>query len=155
MYEPVIRIPLLISPPGRQARRDIFTPTSNIDVLPTLLHRAGIDVPDWCEGSVLPGLGGQADESRSVISVEAKENTADRPLSKATIALIRGRYKLIYYTGYKGKYQNYFEFYDLEEDPEELHDLVGRARVQAIRSDMQNELADRLSAADRPYERAA
>ncbi len=59
LYEPVIRVPLLISSPGQLERKDIHTLTSNVDILPTLAHISGLPVPDWAEGEVLPGLGGE------------------------------------------------------------------------------------------------
>ncbi len=57
LYEPVIRIPLLISAPHQQGRRDITTNTNCVDLLPTLLHISGQSVPTWCEGEILPGIG--------------------------------------------------------------------------------------------------
>jgi hypothetical protein len=54
LFEPVINIPLLISAPGQAARKDVYSPSVNIDVLPTLLQLAGLTLPDWRAGQVLP-----------------------------------------------------------------------------------------------------
>ena len=121
LYEPGIRIPLLISRPGQQIRKDIFTPTNNVDILPTLSQITHGSVPDWSEGKVLPGLGGVEDVERSVFTVDAKSNSAFQPLKKATFAMRRGEYKLIYYTGYE--FDDFFELYDVHNDPEEVMDL--------------------------------
>ncbi len=129
LYDPVIHIPLMISSPGQQARKDIYSPTSSIDVLPTLLHLIGRDIPDWCEGKLLPGFGGTEDPQRSSFSVEAKLNPAFAPIRKGTIAMRKGRYKLIYYTGYEK--EDSFELYDLENDLEELTDLYSANPVVA------------------------
>jgi len=120
LFEPVVRVPLLVMAPRQAERRDIYQPTSNIDVMPTLLNLAGQAVPDFCEGQVLPGLGGPTGE-RNVFMVEAKKNSSFQPISKATIALVRGDYKIIRYMGYRD-YEGY-EFYDLKNDPEEMHNL--------------------------------
>ena len=53
LYEPAIRIPLLIHAPGQNARQDVYAPTSNIDVLPTLLSFADKAVPSNLDGSLL------------------------------------------------------------------------------------------------------
>jgi len=79
MYEPVIRIPLMISAPGQQKRRDVFSNTSSVDVLPTLLNLVGKPVPEWCEGRLLPELGGQVNAQRATFAVEAKRNPAFTP----------------------------------------------------------------------------
>ena len=43
LYEPVIRVPLMIFEPGRNTRTDVYMPTSAIDVLPTLLGSTTIN----------------------------------------------------------------------------------------------------------------
>jgi arylsulfatase A-like enzyme len=148
LYEPVIRVPLLISKPGQQEREDVHAPTSCIDVLPTLLHATGQPVPDWCEGELLPDLGGTADSDRSVFSVEAKENPAHAPLRQGTVALRRGDYKLIHYFGYSG-YEDEYELYDLEEDPEELHDLY--SSKTSVAAALRHQLKAKLREVNRPY----
>jgi arylsulfatase A-like enzyme len=97
MYEPLIRTPLIILPPGNQTRRDFTTLTNNIDILPTLLNITGLPIPDSCEGKLLPGLGGIDDPQRSVFVMDAVQSSAHKPFTKASYALIKGRYKLIYY----------------------------------------------------------
>jgi arylsulfatase A-like enzyme len=149
LYEPVIHIPLLVSRPGQQRREDVYTPTSCVDVLPTLLHLVGRQIPDWCEGKVLPELGGETvNGERSVFSVEAKSNPIWSPLVKSTVALIKDRYKLIHYSGHP-RCRNQYELYDLVNDPEELKDLYGLEKTVA--GDMQDELEGKLEEANRPY----
>jgi arylsulfatase A-like enzyme len=151
LYETGVRIPLVIFAPGNQTRQDFFHPTSSIDLLPTILTLAGKEVPDSCEGNILPLLGGIENLRRSIIIVEAKESTAFRPLEKATFAIVKGSNKLIYYRGYKGVYKDYFEFYNLEEDPEELHDRKSKPKYEAVISQMKQELFAAIDAADQPY----
>jgi len=121
LYEPGIRIPLLISTPGQMTRKDFYKPTSCVDILPTLAHTIHNSVPEWSEGELLPGLGGNEDNERSVFTMEAKSNSAFQPLTHATFSMRKGNYKLIYYLGYK--VEEYFELYDMENDPNELNDL--------------------------------
>jgi arylsulfatase A-like enzyme len=122
LYEPLIHVPLLIRQPGQRTRQDVFSSTSNIDLLPTLLHLNGQVVPEWCEGRILPGFGGQADPNRSIFAIEAKKSNKNQPLTQYSIAMIKGRYKLIAYQ--YPDYENQYELYDLESDPEEMDDLM-------------------------------
>jgi len=147
LFEPVIHIPLIIAAPGQTQRQDIHALTSNIDLLPTLAHIAGLPVPNWAEGKILPGLGGEADPEREIFVVEAKKNAAYAPLSKATVALIKGPYKLVRYMGYK-HYRDAYELYDLEKDAQEIVDLYPE---HPTASELQGILDAKLAQADRPY----
>jgi arylsulfatase A-like enzyme len=147
LFEPVIRIPLVISAPGQTERRDIHALTSNIDLLPTLAHIAGSPIPGWAEGQILPGLGGQADPQREIFVVEAKKNAAYAPLNKATITLIKGQYKLIRYMGYR-HYRDAYELYDLVKDSQELVDLYPN---HPAANELQDELDAKLAQVNRPF----
>lgn len=122
LYEPLIRAPLLISTPHQVERQDIYTKTSSIDLLPTLLHLAGAQNSHDRPGKILPGLGGAAENERFVFSFEGKSAPVEHPGEKATLVLINGRYKLIHYAGYTG-YDGVSELYDLVNDPQEMEDL--------------------------------
>ena len=149
LYEPLTNIPLLISAPGQTARVDIDAPTSCIDVLPTLLSLAQSPIPDWCEGTILPGLGGTYNPQRSTFTVEAATNPAFAPLKTASIAMRQDNYKMIYYMGHKPG--DTFELYDLHADPEELTDLF--PANPAIAKKMKDELLTKLQAANAPFEK--
>lgn len=149
LFDPVIHCPLMISSPGQTARVDVTSPTNSVDVLPTLLHLTGQTVPDWCEGQLLPGLGGAPDSERATFSIEAKTNPAFAPLQKVSIALRKDNYKLTVYKGYRD--EDLYELYDLAADPEELTDLFPAG--PAIAKTLQAELLDRLQTANAPYQR--
>ena len=148
MYAPVTQIPLLISAPGQSTRVDIHSLTSNLDLLPTLLQIAGREIPDWVEGQRLPGFGGDEDAnaSRSIFSMVAKDNAAFRAIEHATFAMIKGTHELFFFTGYRD-HPDSFELYDLQEDPEELHDLFSRDINTA--SQMKDELLEAVRTANR------
>jgi arylsulfatase A-like enzyme len=124
LFEPLIRIPLLVAVPGRAVRRDIHAHTSSVDLLPTLLQIAGMERPAWCEGEVLPIRDDHlvSDPDRAIYSIDAKESSRFGPLTKRTVSLIRGRYKLVHYLGYPA-YDDIYEMYDLEDDPQELRNV--------------------------------
>jgi arylsulfatase A-like enzyme len=146
LYDPVVHIPLLISAPGQKARVDVHTPTSAVDILPTLASLTGGRIPSGAEGMPLPGLGGN-DSTRSIYVVEAKLNTAYGPLKDATVVLRSGGQKLVHYTGY-GR-EDAFELYDLDTDIDELDDLY--EKKPAFLRHMKDELLEALYTANKPY----
>ena len=148
LYDPVIHSPLIISAPGQRARRDVYAPVNSVDILPTLLHLAGKPIPDWCEGEILPGLGGEENYERATFSVEAKLNPAFAPFQVATISMRKRQYKLIYYKGYFGG-EDWFELYNLEDDLEELVNLFDSEK--SVAAQMKDEMLERLDAADREF----
>ncbi len=146
LYQPIIRVPLLISMPQQTSRQDVYTPTSCIDLLPTLLHLTGHPIPTWCEGMVLPPYADQElPQERSIFAVEAKNNPKLSPLRKATVAMIKGNYKLIHYRGYEG-YDGVYELYNLRNDPQELQNLY--TTHPTIASELERELLAKIEEKD-------
>jgi arylsulfatase A-like enzyme len=149
MYEPVLRVPLIISRPGSTTRVDVHAPTSSVDLLPTLAVLGGVQVPEWTEGRILtPFSGALPDAGRHIFSVEAKENPILAPLNKASIALMKDEYKLIHYRGYEDLPDAY-ELYNVVADPEEMVDLY--SKQTAVAEHMRHELKTRLDLENRPF----
>jgi arylsulfatase A-like enzyme len=148
LHDPVIHVPLIISTPDQEQRMDVHTTTSCVDLLPTLLHLTGQSVPDWIEGQLLPELGGERDPDRTIFAVEAKRNGMKRPLRQATVAVIRGSHKLIHYFGYPG-YEDEYELYDLENDPEELENLYDSN--ESVAAELRSQLTQKLKAMNDAY----
>lgn len=98
LYEPLIHIPLIIKMPGKGRGIVSDDLVSQIDIAPTILDIAGIPVPSWMEGrSLLPLIENKPFEPREVFSMQLLRNPAigNRPITKGTIAVIEGDYKLI------------------------------------------------------------
>ena len=147
MLEPGVRIPLVISPPGGREREDLYSLTSTVDLLPTLTSLASQPIPDWPQGRILPGFGGEDAQPRAIYIVEAKRNPSYRPLTKATVCMIKGQRKLVHYLGYRYGRDDY-EFYDLENDPEEMNDQYA---FHPAAREMQIELDLALLEADKSF----
>ncbi len=143
LYEPLIHIPLLISYPHQSGRQDIHQPTSAIDVTPTLLQYSGAENTPLLEGSMLPTKNGEGKNLHPIIAVEAKMNPKNGPLKKATFSLIQDRYKMIYYQGYEN-YDQVFEVYDLEDDPQETTNIY--SPNDSISKDLELALRNHISA---------
>jgi arylsulfatase A-like enzyme len=151
LYEPVIRIPLMIFEPGQKTRKDVHVPTSAVDILPTLLYLTGQKPASWANGVVLPPFSDSYQEgNRSVFALEARKSGKHVPLRIATVTLIKGQYKLLYFFGYEELAgEERVEFYDLKNDPEELNNLYSMKKETA--NEMLNELKAKLADADEPY----
>jgi len=155
LYQPVVRIPLIIFEPGQTQRRDIFTPTSAIDVLPTMLKVTNQPIPEWAEGQVLPPFAeNPPDPNRSIYALEATDSDDTKPLNPATVMQVKGKYKLTYYFGYPEIAETgpFFELYDLENDPEELNDIY--SADSEIAMELQKELLEKIAEVDRPYRKS-
>jgi arylsulfatase A-like enzyme len=148
IYDPVIHVPLMVLSPGQTARQDVHTITSNLDLLPTVAHLTGNPIPDWAEGRVLPGLGGNAEEGRSVFSMDAKTNSSFGPLTNYSMSLTRDRHRLLYYC-YPGEAYQKYEFYDLETDPLEMKDLYSSSPSLAL--NMQDELLQKVEDVNKTF----
>jgi arylsulfatase A-like enzyme len=143
LFDPLARIPLAIHFAGQENREDVHIPTSAVDILPTVSSMVGLDSPQWSDGRVLPATSDQNyQDDRNVFIMDAKSNPKHGPIIKGTIAMVRDRYKLIYYRGYDG-FDNEFEMYDLVNDPEEMDDLYSESN--SVAGDLRVEL---LSAVD-------
>jgi choline-sulfatase len=145
LYQPVIRIPLVIFEPKRTERLDVHSPTSAVDLLPTLLHITAHPPATWSDGMVLPPFRNNALVSnRSIYSFESRDTRPHEALKEAVVSLVRGRYKLIYTFGYQQlQGSELVELYDLESDPEELEDL-STAQIQ-LRNDLLDELKIKIA----------
>jgi arylsulfatase A-like enzyme len=151
LYQPIIRVPLMIFEPGRKTRLDIHSPTNAIDLLPTLLHVTGQPAADWAEGSVLPPFSDKYSDDRDIYVLEAKTNGKYSPLSVATTTLIKGQYKLIFFFGYEelGVNSERVELYDIANDLEELNDLSSSKKETT--AELLNEIKQKLTIVNKPY----
>ena len=150
LYQPVIRVPLMIFEPGRTTRTDVYSNTSAVDVLPTLLHVTGQKSADWTEGTVLPPFGPELDTERSVYVLQAKSNKQFDPITVATATLVKESYKLHYFSGYEELGgEERIELYDVRNDPDEMNDLFSSNRETA--GEMLNELKSKLTEVNEPY----
>jgi len=148
IYDPLIRIPLIISRPGQMAREDVHTITSSVDLLPTIAHLTGNPIPEWSEGKLLPNLGGEVDDGRRVFSMDAKFNSSFGPLVNYSMSLMDEHHRLTYYCYPKDNYQKY-EFYDLVADPQEMDDLYPSSPTLSM--EMKDELLQRVEDVNKAF----
>lgn len=149
LYQPLIRIPLLIFEPGRTQGLDIFDPTTAIDVTPTAAHLAGGQPAAWSEGRILPPFAPYP-SSRPIFAVQAKDSDPHDPLTPVSVSLVRENYKLHYYSDYKETFgEAIVKLFDIRSDREELTDLARTKR--GIANELLDELKIALAEANRPF----
>jgi arylsulfatase A-like enzyme len=149
LYEPIVHIPLIISKPGGNARQDVFTRTSCVDLLPTIQSIYGQPVPEWCEGQVLPTFAAQESTAeRAIFAMDSKDSPKHAPMTKGSFMVIDGNYKLLHYMDTKALSIE-DELYDLEKDPEELENLIKTQSSTA--AELQNQLEQKLKQANQTY----
>lgn len=120
-YEASVRIPMLLRYPGTveagQVRKEVV---ANIDVGPTLLDFAGVEVPEQMDGmSFRPLVTGESEEWRDYLLYEYYWER-NYPHTPTTHAVLGERFKYIRYHGV----WDVDELFDLEEDPEERINLI-------------------------------
>ena len=153
LYQPLIHIPLLIFEPGRTKRKDIYSPTSAIDVLPTLLQVTGQNPAPWSEGIILPPFSNSiSSQERNLYTLEARASEQFKPLTTATVTMHKENYKLIYYLGHEefGETGEHVELYNILNDPEELNNLY--STKQELSQILLHELKEKLTQVNKPYE---
>jgi arylsulfatase A-like enzyme len=152
LFEPVVRVPMVIFEPGQSERRDIYDLTSCIDLLPTLLHYTGHPIPDDLPGHILPPfVDTRITPDREIYSLFVKEKKGDSQLTITTFMMRKGSKKIIRYAGYSGlelfrsraeklhfnpetiSDPDYLVF-DVEDDPEEMNNLAAHptSDIQAL-----------------------
>ena len=146
LYDSVIHTPLIIHAPKQTQGYNVYSPTSALDLVPTLLHLAQQKQLDGLEGKVLPVLGGKEDYDRIIFSMYTRENPKLAPLDKVTLSVIQWPYKLIQYRGYEG-YDNIDELYNLEKDPDELVNIADIEK--SIVTFLKNELSKSQAVAEK------
>lgn len=152
LYQPVVRIPLLLFEPSREKRTDIYASTTAVDVLPTLLHVTDGKMVDWTEGRVMPPFSDpEQNRDRNIYALHAMKNEPRAPLTHASVMLVQGRHKLMYIFGYKelGEGVERVELYDIESDPEELNDL--HTKQKETGAAMLNQMKKKLKEVNQPY----
>jgi choline-sulfatase len=132
LYQESVCVPMIVA--GPQVHPSVCeTPVDLLDLFPTILEGAGLDAaPEMGErpGRSLFTIASEPPDPQRVVFSEyhaAGSNTA-------AFMVRKGRWKYHYYVRYRP------ELFDLQEDPEELHDLSGDPAHAPVLREMEAEL---------------
>jgi arylsulfatase A-like enzyme len=131
LYEPAMRIPLIIRAPGGRPRGLVNSdPVSGIDVFPTLCDLLSLSVPKALHGASLVGRweGREHDPERTIF---ASQGT---PGKDRAIMMRTPKFKLTRYD------DGGAELYDLAKDPDELENRIGDNAYAAVREQLARDL---------------
>ncbi|TDF92816.1 DUF4976 domain-containing protein [Paenibacillus piri] len=144
-YEPSVHVPLIISNPAR------FSPNRRnrelvelVDLAPTLMEAAGLNIHPGMQGkSLWPLLTGaeRSEKHREDVYCEHYNASSKQNGIGGFATMVRTeRYKLVSYHK-----RNEGELYDLQQDPDEIHNLWNDPNLSAVKLEMYERLCDRMA----------
>lgn len=119
-WEEDLRVPLIIKDPRRKAHKEVSEIALNIDIAPTILDFAGVDIPPSYQGqSLIPLLGSSRPQDwRSEFFFEHMYQPKRAPIPPM-FGVRTENWKFVNF--YKNEY---LQLYDLDNDPQELNNLA-------------------------------
>ena len=139
MYEESFATPLVMRlPAGLEAKGDIPELVQNIDYAPTFLELAGAPIPEDIQGvSLLPLLKGKHPKNwRKSLYYHYYEYPAEHSVKRHYGVRTADGWKLIHF--YRDIDE--WELYDLNTDPQELHNLYGQPGTEKVTQRLMKEL---------------
>ncbi|GAA4431894.1 sulfatase [Georgenia halophila] len=144
-----VRVPMALSGPGFDGGRRIDRPVSTIDLPPTLLDAAGLDVPPQMQGrSMLPLLAEPDGEAAADWPQEAFIQVSESVVGRA-VRTSRWKYFVTapdadpWHAASSDRYVE-AELYDLDHDPYELDNLIGLPSHREIADELCERLLERM-----------
>jgi uncharacterized sulfatase len=149
MYEEITHVPFIIQQPNVKGAGAVNpTPASQVDILPTMLDLAGLEIPPILEGaSLVPFLDGAVDPQREIViefnryEIEHDSWGGFQPIR----CLVTGQKKLVI------NLLSSDEPYDLESDPAEVVNLIGHPVYAQVRDEMHARLLDWMDTKRDPF----
>lgn len=146
-HESSIRVPLVVDGPGFEDS-DVSDLVSLIDLPPTLLDAAEIDVPEAMQGESTVSLVDGGPEWKDDVLVQLNERDSGRAIRTdrwkyAVTAPGTGSTDSAASDEYVERY-----LYDLADDPHEQRNLVGRNDHRGVADTLKHRLLDRIEAAE-------
>ncbi len=150
MYDEITHIPLLLRWPGKAPEKSVCShPVSHINVVPTIMDAFGFGVPKPLEGkSILPTVRDPRVRPKEAVFMEFGRFEVDhdgmggfQPIR----AVFDGRYKLAV------NLLDTDELYDLETDPDEMHNLIGSPAHAGRRNQLHDLVVDWMNRTRDPF----
>lgn len=150
-HDASIRVPTVLRGPGFTGGGRVTRPVTTIDLPPTLLDAAGVEVPATLQGrSVLPLLrGGVADWPEEAF-IQISESQVGRAVRTARwLYAVKAPDADGWNDMSADRYTESF-LYDLDADPDQLENLIHSAAHRKVSDTLRNRLLRRMTAAGEP-----
>ena len=128
-YEDMVKVPMIVRQPGRvPAGKRSDALQSLVDYAPSFLSASGIDIPRAMTGVDQTDVWfGEEESVRDHIIVENHHD----PTTIHVKTCVDDRYKItVYYN------RDYGELFDLQEDPDEIHNLWGKPECAELKAEL-------------------
>ncbi|MBC2715579.1 MAG: sulfatase-like hydrolase/transferase [Desulfobacteraceae bacterium] len=141
-YKQSVRVPTIIRPPKAVSPKTVDDMVEGIDLPATILDIAGAEpLPKSSGQSLVPILNGAGSKKEFAFSelgqrVADKDGVRDKEKRWNFVSAANQRYRLTYETTTKTA----CEFFDLQEDPDELTNRINDPAVKKLCNDMINDL---------------
>ena len=144
-YEESVKVPFLIRCPDLfKGGQTITKMVQNIDVAPTILESAGLKKPDYMPGeSIIKLLNDDKIAWRDRIFYEYFWEY-NFPMTPTVFGVRTDKYKYIFYHGIWDRN----EFYDIQNDPDEMYNLIEKPELQSKIEELKNELFQWMKSTD-------
>lgn len=142
-FEGLVHVPLIVAGPGVPKGQRSQAMVESIDIAPTLLDLAGIDISDAIQGQSLTGtVFAGAEAHKDTVVTDFNDSLGSSEVTQDTRASMTcdGRYKLVVYHSHSGL----GELFDLREDPGEFHCLWRDPGHAALKSELIARHLDRM-----------
>ncbi len=149
MYEEVTNIPLIVKAPGCRGGKVSHSPVSHLDILPTLLDMAGLEIPPVLHGySLSPILSDPERKVRDYVHIGFNRFAINQDAYGGFYPIrcvCDGRYKLAV------NLLDIDELYDLENDPYEMQNLITHTDYADVREKLHRELLKEMDRTRDPF----
>jgi len=136
-YEQLIRVPLIVHwPAGTLIKGRVDSIVSLVDIAPTILSAAGVEIPERIDGkSLMPILKGKQEKTREHAFIEYVDDPEELRLK----TIVTEKYKLTVY-----HQRAYGELYDLENDPWEITNMFSEPGMKDTKMMLLFKLLDEM-----------
>ena len=140
VYDGLLRTPLIIRMPGEQQSDKVAHGyTQDVDFMPTILDLLGLSIPDSAQGISYADVlqSDKTDTDRDRVFVEFMAQWRPFQRGDASVGIIRGNWKLLYYS-----HERKYYLTNQIDDPYEYDNLYYRPEYKAVVDDLKLELLE-------------
>ncbi len=136
LYDESAAVPMLLSGPGIPENKVIHTPTSLVDIYPTILDANAVEDDDTDKpGIALQSLAIAGEQERGILC-----EYHDGGSPTGLFMYRNNRWKYNYYPGFES------ELFDMLQDPDELRNLAGELAYADVQTECHRELMNLVDA---------